>query len=239
MWLERGVSVKVIHIAGWSGSGKTTFILRLCSHLVHRGRTATIKHIGSHYCALPLGKDTTLHFEAGADPAIGIDDEKTSAVFHSTSLYDALNLLSDSGVRYAVLEGFKRMPFQKVHIGTLDGPHLLKNPEVSDVLTVLDQFDDWYTPAGLMKELRDEYPGCHIFSWTGYVTDYQKSQDFCSRIEAEYSDDPHIAGIRARVHRWSDDGRYPVYLLMAMNNSSDDAAIFFRAVQQLGACILP
>lgn len=230
--------MKVIHIAGWSGSGKTTFILRLCSHLVHRGRTATIKHIGSHYCALPLGKDTTLHFEAGADPAIGIDDDKTSAVFRGTSLDDALNLLSDSGIKYAVLEGFKRMPFQKVHIGTLDGPHLLKNPEVSDVLSVLDQFDDWYTPAGLMKELRDECPGYQIFSWNGYATDYQKSHDLCSLIEDEYSDDPHIAGIRARVHRWSNDGRYPVYLLMAMNNS-DDAAIFFRAVQQLGACILP
>ncbi|HOJ95828.1 MAG TPA: molybdopterin-guanine dinucleotide biosynthesis protein B [Methanospirillum sp.] len=230
--------MKVIHIAGWSGSGKTTFILKLCSHLVHRGRTATIKHIGSHYCALPLGKDTTLHFEAGADPAVGIDDEKTSAVFHGICLDDALNLLSDSGVRYAVLEGFKGMPFQKVHIGILDGPYLLKNPEVSEVLSVLDQFDDWYTPSGLMKELTDEYPGCHIFSWAGYVTDYQKTKDLCSRIEDEYGDDPLIAGIRARVHRWSDDGRYPVYLLMAMNNPFADAAIFFRAIQKIEVCTL-
>ncbi|ABD41798.1 molybdopterin-guanine dinucleotide biosynthesis protein B [Methanospirillum hungatei JF-1] len=225
--------MKVIHIAGWSGSGKTTFILELCSHLVHRGRTATIKHIGSHYNVLPLGKDTTLHFEAGADPAIGIDDEKTSASFHSTNLDDALNHLSDSGIRYTVIEGFKKRPFQKILIGDLDGKYLLKNPQIPDVLAALDQFDDWYTMAGLMKELSEEYLHCQIVSWTGYTSDYVQAAGLCSQIEEQYAGDHRISGIRARVQRWVYDDRYPVYLVMAMPALHADVEVFSEALKLL------
>ncbi len=230
--------MKVIHIAGWSGSGKTTFILELCSHLVHHGRTATIKHIGSHYSVLPLGKDTTLHFEAGADPAIGIDEEKTSASFHSTSLDDALNLLSDSGVRYAVLEGFKKRPFQKILIGDLDDASLLKNPQIPDVLAVLDQFNDWYTPAGLMKELGDVCDHGHVYSWTGYASDYLQAQALCAHIEEQYMNDPRISGIRIRVQRWTSYDRYPVYLVMADSHGTD-LTVFSEVLDRISPCILP
>ncbi|MCA1916072.1 molybdopterin-guanine dinucleotide biosynthesis protein B [Methanospirillum hungatei] len=229
--------MKVIHIAGWSGSGKTTFILDLCSHLVHHGRTATIKHIGSHYCVLPLGKDTTLHFEAGANPAIGVDEEKTSATFHSTSLDDALNLLSDSGIRYAIIEGFKKRPFQKVVIGDLEGTSLVKDPETHEVLAVLDQFDDWYTLAGLMKELMEECMDCQIFSWAGYTSDYPNTTRLCSHIEEQYAGDHRISGIRARVQKWADDNRYPVYLVMAMPAHHDDVEVFSEAFNLLRPCL--
>ncbi|MDD3573729.1 molybdopterin-guanine dinucleotide biosynthesis protein B [Methanospirillum sp.] len=230
--------MKIIHIAGWSGSGKTRFIVELCSHLVQRGRTATIKHIDSHHSALPPGKDTTLHFEAGADPAIGIDDEKTTVCFHTTSLDDKLNLLSDSGVRFAVIEGFKRRPFKKVLIGDLDYEYLLKDPEVTDVLEIIDQFDDWYTQAGLIKELEKICENNHIYSWTGYTIDHHQAVSLCDNIEKKYMNDPRVAGIRARVHKWVNNGHYPVFLVMALS-PFDDGTVFSEVLGEIYSCSLP
>ena len=214
--------MKILHIAGWSGSGKTTFILKLCNHLNSLGKTATIKHIGSHYSILPLGKDTTVHYQSGADPAIGIDEEKTSACFHSVDLAHALNLLSDSGVRYAIIEGFKKWPFQKVLIGDLDCAYLLKNPDVSDVMEILDQFDDWYTLSGLHQELGDQFPDDHIFTWTGYSHTYQEASDLCKNIEEEIFQDTRISGIRLRIQKWPVNSRYPIFLVLSAK-SPDEA----------------
>lgn len=230
--------MKVIHIAGWSGSGKTTFIVELCSHLKHLGKTATVKHIGSHHSILSPGKDTTLHYNAGAEPAIGIDEEKTCASFHSTSLDDALNLLSDTGVRYAVLEGFKKRPFQKILIGDLDDASLLKNPQIPDVLEVLDQFDDWYTLAGLMKDLGAACDHGHVHSWTGYAPDYLHAVALCAHIEGQYMNVPRISGIRIRVQRWTSDDRYPVYLVLG-DSHGNDLTVFSEVLDRISPCILP
>ena len=229
--------MKIIHIAGWSGSGKTRFIVELCSHLVRQGRTATIKHIASHHSTLPKGKDTTLHFEAGADPAIGIDDEKTAVCFHDISLDNKLNLLSDIGVNFAVIEGFKRRPFKKVLIGDLDCEYLLKDPNVGDVLDMLDQFDDWYTLSGLMKELGNTQGTGSVYSWSGYATDYPEALILCNNIEKEYATDSRISGICARVQKWAKDDRHPVFIVMAVS-STDDGTVFSEVLSKVSSCTL-
>jgi len=232
--------LKIIHIAGWSGSGKTTFVVQLCSHLALIGKTATIKHMGSHYSTLPLGKDTTLHFESRADPAIGIDNEKTSACFHGTSLEEALDLLSDRGVRYAVLEGFKRWPFQKIVFGDLDGAHLFKNPDLHDVLASLDRFDDWYTLAGLVKEVSDHpTPHTGVYTWTGYTAAYQKAKNLCAELEHAYQTDPRIMGIRIRTQPWSPDDRYPIYVVLAMHPAYHGQPLLSELIEQITPCIAP
>ena len=225
--------MKVLHIAGWSGSGKTTFILKLCAHLVSFGKTATIKHIGSHYSTLPPGKDTTLHFESGADPAIGIDKEKTSAIFHAVDCDAALNMLSDFGVRYAIVEGFKKKPFQKVLIGEMDCNYLVKNPEVFDVIAILDYFDDWYTLSGLTQELIDQFPGKHCITWTGYTHSYLKVSGACEEIEENLKMDPGILGIRLRVQKWADNNRHPVYLVIMTKNPLSGMKVLSQAMVRL------
>lgn len=162
--------MKIIHISGWSGSGKTTFILDLIRALQEQGKVGSIKHIGDHVCELPSGKDTTRHFQAGSSITSGIDQEKTMITCRSVSLQESLDLLADSGVRYAILEGFKDVPFRKVVIGDLDRPSLLKNPSVSEVIASLADFDDYYTLSALFREAGPCFGEEQIYIQTGLTS---------------------------------------------------------------------
>lgn len=224
--------MKILHIAGWSGSGKTTFILELLGKLTSLGKTGTIKHIGSHYTPLPVGKDTTLHFESGADLSVGIDFEKSTLYFRSIDLHESLNLLSDSGVRYAIVEGFKNQPFQKILLGDLDCHYILKNPGVEEVIPVLSLFDDWYTLSGLSHELKLQCPDSFQTTWSGYARDYYTISQVCMDIEQEFLSFPGIDDIRLRVQRWSPGSFYPVYLLLA-HDSSDVTPVIAEIVRRL------
>lgn len=207
--------MKIIPVAGWSGSGKTYFITKLCSHLTQIGKTGTIKHISKHVCELPSGKDTTLHYEAGADATIGIDPEKSIAVIHDTDLDSALDLLSDMGVRFAVVEGFKSRPFKKVVIGEMEGPRLLSNPSPEELVEIMDRFDDWYTPGGVVRELKDKCPDIPVLCWSGYVHESFGLISELSAIELELSEDPRISGLIVRVHPWHQNNLCPVYVAVA------------------------
>ncbi|MCZ2416737.1 MAG: hypothetical protein LC132_04180 [Burkholderiales bacterium] len=114
-----------------------------------------------------------------------------------------------------MIEGFKRRPFKKVLIGDLDCEYLLKDPNVGDVLDMLDQFDDWYTLSGLMKELGDAHGTGSIYSWSGYATDYPEALILCNNIEKEYATDSR-SGIC--IQKWAKDDRHPVFIVMAVTN---------------------
>ncbi len=146
--------MKVIPVAGISGSGKTTFIRELLPILALHGPAGTVKHIGHHAMEVPGGKDTTVMFEAGARAVAGIDAEKTTATLRTTSVTDALDLLAGQGVAFAVVEGFKSSPWPKVVIGDLEAEGvLLRNPSPEDVIRNLDRFPDYVTLAELLREL--------------------------------------------------------------------------------------
>ncbi|HNY89707.1 MAG TPA: molybdopterin-guanine dinucleotide biosynthesis protein MobB, partial [Methanoregulaceae archaeon] len=78
--------MKIIHIAGFSNTGKTTFIRELVPELEKRGLTGVVKHIGHHGHSLPEGKDTTLFHEAGAAASAGIDAQKSVLILKETDL---------------------------------------------------------------------------------------------------------------------------------------------------------
>ena len=59
--------MRVIGIAGWSGAGKTTLIVKLIPYLRERGITvSTLKHAHHAFDVDQPGKDSYLHREAGA-----------------------------------------------------------------------------------------------------------------------------------------------------------------------------
>ena len=62
--------MKILHIVGLKGHGKTTLMVELVAELTARGvRVGTIKHSGhEHDLDLP-GKDSFRHHEAGGQPA--------------------------------------------------------------------------------------------------------------------------------------------------------------------------
>ena len=148
--------MKVIHIAGFSNSGKTTFISALIPELEKHGPVGVIKHIGHHGYSLPEGKDTTRFFAAGAAASAGIDTRKTVLVLQENDLERVLEILCDAGVQYAVVEGFKEKPYPKVVIGNVPGASniILEDPSVEDVLAHIDDFSDLVTPEGLSKEIQ-------------------------------------------------------------------------------------
>ena len=148
--------MKVIHIAGFSNSGKTTFISTLIPELEKEGPVGVIKHIGHHGYSLPEGKDTTRFFAAGAAASAGIDTQKSVLVLQENDLERVLEILCDTGIQYAVVEGFKEKPYPKVVIGNVPGASnvILEDPSVEDVLAHLDDFSDLVTPEGFSKEIQ-------------------------------------------------------------------------------------
>jgi molybdopterin-guanine dinucleotide biosynthesis protein MobB len=148
--------VKVIQVAGLSGSGKTTFIRALIPLLARLGPVGTVKHIGHHAMKIPEGKDTTVMLEAGAEAVAGIDQEKTIITLKNASLADALDTLAGRGIAFAVVEGYKSGPLPKIAIGDVDVEAcILRNPEPEEVIRTLDRFPAYFTLAGILQEPRE------------------------------------------------------------------------------------
>jgi molybdopterin synthase catalytic subunit len=148
--------LKVIPVAGTSGSGKTTFIRELLPILSLHGPVGTVKHIGHHAMEVPEGKDTTVMFDAGARAVAGIDREKTIITLHSTSITDALDILAGQGVAFAIVEGFKGSTWPKIIIGDLEAEGgVLRNPAPEEVIPALHRFPDYITFGEILRELRE------------------------------------------------------------------------------------
>jgi molybdopterin-guanine dinucleotide biosynthesis protein MobB len=140
--------MKIIQVVGRSGSGKTSFIQKLVPELEKLGRVAVIKHLGDHQFNLEKGKDTTLFFDAGATISVGVDNQKSVAVIRSGRLEEIVSLLSNQGIDYAIIEGFKTLAFPKIVIGDLPVEnYIASNPTVQEVLLSLDKFEEY--PPGL------------------------------------------------------------------------------------------
>ncbi len=122
--------MKVISVVGYKKSGKTSVVSALVRNLSGFGTVGTIKHMGEQRLN-PAETDTGRHFDAGADMVIGITGTEaigTEVVSFSRNLNleDALDLLCDQGLDFAVVEGFKESNLPKIVIGDL--------PNVSNVV---------------------------------------------------------------------------------------------------------
>jgi molybdopterin-guanine dinucleotide biosynthesis protein MobB len=158
-----GSKLKVLHIVGHSGSGKTTFITRLVVELQKIGTVATIKHLGHHRYEIPEGKDTTLFFEAGVNCSEGIDDEKSVVLLRDPDLLHALYRLADFGMDFAIIEGFKSIEIPGIVFGDLPVPDaLMTDPTIEQVIHDLRIFPEIQTKNGQERKLRAE--------WTEYIS---------------------------------------------------------------------
>jgi molybdopterin-guanine dinucleotide biosynthesis protein B len=63
--------MRIVGLAGWSGSGKTSLVIRLVPELVRRGLSvSTIKHAHHAFDVDKPGKDSHAHREAGAQEVL-------------------------------------------------------------------------------------------------------------------------------------------------------------------------
>jgi len=208
--------MKIIPVIGHSNSGKTRFIHSLLNemNLRHPGQTAVIKHLGDHKHKLEEGKDTTTHYQQGAAVVAGIDGDKATVTVREGSYDSILENLSDYGIKYTIIEGFKEKGYKKIVIGDLESDDcLLRNPAVQEVLDSLEAFDDYYTMQGLVRELREEADISRtgaIFTYTGVVreftgdekTEYMEFEDFellnavTERLTAKIAQTPGVRGVK-------------------------------------------
>src|SRR5579872_7349165 len=106
------VSMRIIGLAGWSGSGKTALITTLIPCLIARGtRVSTLKHAHHGFDLDQPGKDSFMHRTAGATE-VAISSAKRFAILHELRdepEWDLAGLLGKfAPVDLVLVEGFKR-----------------------------------------------------------------------------------------------------------------------------------
>lgn len=136
--------MKIISIIGYSNSGKTTLISKLMPILSKKYKAGTVKDMGHHVFELQNGKDTTIHFQSGAECSCGIDAEKSILTMRGTDLFKVLDLYDFMGYDYTVVEGFKQMGYPCAVLGDIESDNaILKNPTAEEVYEYRDKFSDY------------------------------------------------------------------------------------------------
>jgi len=100
----------VVSFVGYSGSGKTTFLVKVIKELKRRGyRIGVIKHDGHDFEMDHVGTDTWKHGQAGADVVCIISKHKIGMIQKTVkpaSLDEIIPLIDD--VDLILTEGFKQ-----------------------------------------------------------------------------------------------------------------------------------
>jgi len=234
--------MKVIQVVGRSNSGKTYFIHRLLERMtvISPGKVGVIKHLGHHTFDLEEGKDTTTHYEHGAECVAGVDAEKTVLTIRNDELVKSLEILCDLGMEYAIIEGFKSYGFKKIVKGELEsGECLLRDPTVDEVIASIDKFDDYYTLNGLVSELKNNgnvTEGCFIATCSGAFDNCRKDSYVAADLPNEIKNINGIsdAGIRLKKD-YSGTGKPEILIAVASDNRKDAV----RAIDTALSCLFP
>jgi len=133
--------MRIINIVGHSNSGKTTLISQLIPMLAKIGKVGAIKHMGHHVIEMPKGKDTTIHYEAGATCGCGIEMEKSTLTLRDIDVYTILDIYDFLGYDYCVVEGYKEEGFACATVGEIEVVNsLFKNPSAEELYQNRDIF---------------------------------------------------------------------------------------------------
>lgn len=122
--------MKIVSVVGPKKSGKTSLVEAMVRTLKDRGRVGTIKNMPGH--PVEDRGDTRRHFDAGADVVVGVGQEGMFfKVARDGGLEAALEDLRNSGVDYAIVEGFKRSGLPKIVLGGIEVPNALVRVDAS------------------------------------------------------------------------------------------------------------
>jgi len=112
--------MKLLGIAGWKNSGKTTLVCALVKELIARGlRVSTIKRAHHNLTIDQPGKDSFKHHEAGAFEVL-LASDKRWVLMHDQDNQSPLSLTSLvtklDPVDLVIIEGFKAEPIPKIEV---------------------------------------------------------------------------------------------------------------------------
>ncbi|MBC7109860.1 MAG: molybdopterin synthase [Archaeoglobi archaeon] len=143
--------MKVITIAGYKKTGKTSLVEELVGELKKRGKVGTIKHMHHEEDR----GDTARHMRAGADAVIGIS-ENSRVMIKELTLRDALDVLADLGMDYAIIEGFKTSELPKVLLGDVEANAVIgRDLSAEEIIQRIDDFPDWETVKSMIRKIKE------------------------------------------------------------------------------------
>jgi molybdopterin-guanine dinucleotide biosynthesis adapter protein len=134
--------MRVIGLAGWSGAGKTTLIVRLIPALRARGfSVSTLKHAHHDFDIDHPGKDSFLHREAGAHEVLVASPQRFALIRElrgtpEPSLADHLKRFAEAD--FILVEGFRQASHAKieVHRATIGKPFLFpQDPSIKALVS--------------------------------------------------------------------------------------------------------
>ncbi|MCY4259225.1 MAG: molybdopterin-guanine dinucleotide biosynthesis protein B [Rhodobacteraceae bacterium] len=109
--------MKVLGIAGWKNSGKTSLVERLIRELNHRGvQVSTVKHAHHAFTVDQQGTDSARHQAAGASEVLIASGQHWALISRhpSPDLPELVTRLSP--VDLVLVEGFKSEPIPKIEL---------------------------------------------------------------------------------------------------------------------------
>ena len=134
--------VPVLGFSAYSGTGKTTLLVKLLPLMKLQGlRVAMIKQTHHDFEIDKPGKDSFELRKAGADQVL-LSSEKRSALIteypeqRNPGLADLIDMLDLENTDLVMVEGFKHLPFAKIELHRPSTGKRLLFPEDSSVIAV-------------------------------------------------------------------------------------------------------
>jgi molybdopterin-guanine dinucleotide biosynthesis protein MobB len=135
-------NVPVLGFAAYSGTGKTTLLVKLIPLLIDQGiRVALIKHAHHDFDIDIPGKDSYRLRKAGADQVLVASDKRRALIKEMVAnadpqLDDLINELDLDMVELVLVEGFRHVPFPKIELHRPSSGKELIYPDDSNVIAV-------------------------------------------------------------------------------------------------------
>jgi len=132
--------MRVIGLAGWSGAGKTTLMVKLLPCLIGRGHgVSTLKHAHHRFDVDKPGKDSFEHRRAGAQQVLVASGARWALMTElRTTREPALRelLAKLDPVDFVIVEGFKRDAHPKIEVNRQANQKPWMHPDMPAIVAV-------------------------------------------------------------------------------------------------------
>ena len=134
--------VPVLGFAAYSGTGKTTLLVKLLPLMKLQGlRVAIIKQTHHDFEIDKPGKDSFELRKAGADQVLLASDKRCAVITEyeeqkEPDLFELINKLDLENMDLVMVEGFKHLPFAKIELHRPSTGNRLIFPEDGSVIAV-------------------------------------------------------------------------------------------------------
>ncbi len=151
--------MKIISIVGYKKTGKTILVGQLVKALKKRGSVGTIKHLHEHDINAK-DTDTWKHAQAGADVVVAVTPNELVKFSRNNDLESALDELANSGMDFAIVEGFKDSKLPKIALGDVEATEIVKRldtferADIDELINVILKQPEFHTLDSLLRKLK-------------------------------------------------------------------------------------